>query len=129
MVRPQTCLVESSGKSSRQSNLVVIPGGKDILIVIFTQHMSYSYDVFTSVTVGAYTLGEALMEHSGCVRSILRVWKSLEVSLKYSELISETRFTSQRISAIGHACQVRIAAKVNICTTFECHWHFFSLSL
>jgi len=53
VVRPQTCLVESSGKSSRQSNLVVIPEGKDILIVIFTQHMSCSCDAFTSVTVGA----------------------------------------------------------------------------
>lgn len=52
-----------------------------------TQHMSYCYDMFTSVSVGAYTLEEALMEHlagKGSVRSILRVCKSLEVRLKSS---------------------------------------------
>ncbi len=45
--------------------------------------MSYSYDKFISVSVGAYTLEEALMERSvdkGYVRSILRVWKRLKWS-------------------------------------------------
>lgn len=52
-----------------------------MLIAIFTQHMSYTYDKFISVSVGAYTPEEALMEHSedkGCVRSISRVRKSLK---------------------------------------------------
>lgn len=77
---------KSSGKFSRHFTLIVIPGGDVVkLIAIFTQHMSYSYGKFISVSVGAYTLEAALMGCSvdkGCVKSTLRVWKSLEVEIK-----------------------------------------------
>lgn len=47
-----------------------------MLIVIFTPHVSNSYDKFISVSVGAYILEEALMELSVervYVESTLRV--------------------------------------------------------
>lgn len=100
-----------------------------MLIAIFTQSMSFSYDKFISVSVGTYTLKEALMERladKGCVRSILRVWKRLKWSENTANgLLKLDSPLYESLRLVNTCLSVHPAAEVvSVLTTFECHSFF-----